>query len=739
MWPFKNSKEEENANLARIRQELADIKLAVAGGRNLEEKIQEAIRESRRTLSKPLMYATPVGSSTRAKGSNSVYHGPVYDLSEIARAQDVEPYIRQSIRKHREQVLKEGYVLRGDEQEMVDYIKRRLFEMQLVSGVSVLNVFRDFVSNLVTYATAFIVLKRDKERSSGKPIRIHGKTLEPIAAIYALDPTSVSVRLNDHGNPVEWKQTVENSASNKTVVVFDADDVIIATIDRKQGFVFGTPYVLPVLDDVRALRRLEELAEVVCQKYAYPPLHTKVGTEKDPPIIFADGGSEIDIVRQEIENMPAHGGPVTSHRVSIDVIGAGEKVIDIHPYIEYFEARVLGGLRLSQVDIGRGEVSKASAQSVSQSLQDSAKDFQSVIEDVLTNELIIPLLLEGGFDVTFENIVRFTFPMINSEEERARQQHGMDMANNSMITISEFRKQYLSRRELTDEEAKDLKTNKDQEHDLEMAKFNAQAKVALQKSKPTSASSKNKSARRTVSNKTRPSNQSGKKATKTKITRNSAYLRLIEDEFKSCGDCVLDFIKKHGTGKAASNDPYDLNTKETELRTILDSFITLSMPKARFELDKNIQLGIKKGMLDLGIDAEFSIAKKYMDRFYKNYIMRTLRNFCSDITTQIYNNDYIAGVKTDLEPVVAASVIVDMAKDTLSNTLERHADISYRFGYIKTIKHHGMESFILTPIDELACDKCLDRGSYRVSLMSKDIPYSALLTTHSDCEFNISI
>ena len=44
---------------------------------------------------------------------------------------------------------------------------------------------------------------------------------------------------------------------------FSAEDVIFISLDKNTGFTFGTPYIVPVLDDVRALRRLEEIAEIV--------------------------------------------------------------------------------------------------------------------------------------------------------------------------------------------------------------------------------------------------------------------------------------------------------------------------------------------------------------------------------------------------------------------------------------------------------------------------------------------
>ena len=78
--------------------------------------------------------------------------------------------------------------------------------------------------------------------------------------------------------------------------------------------------------------------------------------------------------------MTPEGGLVTSYRVNHEVISSSDGMMDLTPLIEYYEARVLGGLRLSPVDLGRGDISKASAGASSKSLRDSSREFQSVLE-----------------------------------------------------------------------------------------------------------------------------------------------------------------------------------------------------------------------------------------------------------------------------------------------------------------------------------------------------------------------
>jgi len=720
-----------------LEKQLSDIRLQVTRRNEENQSIQQAIKIRRRTLSKPLAYSNPTSSGIdRTRRENNVYHGPFYDLSEVARAMDVEPYVNQSVRKHREQILKEGYIFKGEDEEMVDYIHRRIFEMELVSGVTFEEIVRDFTTNLVAYATTFLVTKRDPQRSSGKSIKVHGKTLKPIAAIFPMDPTSVEVRVNKHGHPTRWKQRIPNSISGKDEITFPNSDVIYATIDRKPGFIFGTPYILPTLDDVRALRRLEELAEVAVNKFAFPSLHFQVGEKDDPPEVFDDGSSEIDMVRVEVENMNAEGGIVTSHRVKHEVMGSGTDVIDINPYLQYFEGRVLGGLRLSEIDLGRGDVSKASAQTVSASLQDSAKDFQAIISNCLTYKLVLPLLFEGGFDVNEENIVRFQFPLIDREEERANQAHGGDMFNNGTITCTEFRKEFLGKREISEEQKKDLKPELDFEKEKELAKMQAQARAQQQ----------SQAAKNTTANKSRPSNQSGRKSTKTRVTANSnyqpakeIYLESIKEELTRLKSNMLDFVKKHGVGVASSDDPHDCTTKAQEMDTIFESFVTFLLTENRSSMEAIIKDGQEDCMDSLELEGPANkIPKRAMDRFFKNYIIKSLNMACGTAKGLINADNILAGMDDSIHPAVAMSNIIHAMLDDLTLLASQHIDIAYRFGYARTARIHDQDSIILSPT-EGACPVCIENGDQSVTLSKKDIPYSVLLKTHSDCAFDTRV
>jgi len=735
----RNNRAEELQSLySRLQTqdaELRDVKALLKRESEQKNKLQEYLRVSRSNIPKPLQFSTKNITGGGDRRNTAQFEGPLYDLQEIARAIDIEAYISTSVRKHREQILKEGYQISGQDQETVDYVNQRLFEFFLVSGVPFDEVLREFTTNLVQYASSFIVKVRDRKASTGRTYRWRDSWHEPIAAIFPMDPTTVGVQQNSLGHVTRWEQRVSDSPGNqRNVKRYKPDEVVLATIDKKSGFVFGTPYILPVLDDVRTLRRIEEITEVLTQRHAFPWTHWKVGSDEFPALDLEDGTSEVDAVRGVIQSTPPEGGIVTDWRVTAEVLGMEGEAISLEPYLEYFEQRVMAGLRLSPQDLGRSGSSKADAVTISETLQDASKDFQDILSKAITYQLFVPLLLEGGFSITRENLVFLQFQLINREEERARQAHGNDLWLSGSISRTELRKDFLNKKELADEEREECHIEIGHKNDIELAKIAAAAKAANAAKSTTAA--KNKSA-----NKTRPRNQSGRKPTKTRVKANDIHLEFYIDALLSGWQDTRNMLEAY-TEKYThpieddGSDPRDVTTRETELTSILDSLTIFFSRDSKSLLLPVIQAGVRKAALDAGLD-EYEISNRAIDRFIKNNITKYLKIFTNSLENEINSNNYISGVDDSIHPQAALMSILENRTDELVTAASKHISLAYRFGFVKGARAYGYKSFIMIPEEGAACEDCLDAGEKEVSMLQRDIPYSILLSTHGDCEYTM--
>jgi len=665
-----------------------DIKLSIQGARGGD--IVKALENRTKMLGRVrgYEYKGPSGGSFNRQ-NNSRFSAPVYDLSEIARAADIEPYITQSIRKHREQILKEGYQVSGVDEEFVTYVKDRLFEISLLTGITTETWVRELVTNLVTYHNAYLIFRRDKKRSSGKPTKVYGKEREPIAGIFVGDPTTMEVKVDRYGTPRKWRQHIEGVNDTDAIITkeYNIEDVVHITVDKKTGFTFGTPYLLPVLDDIRALRKLEEVAIIVASKEAFPLYHYKVGTENKPAIYYEGGDNEVDQAHAEVQNLPAQGYIVTSERHEIKLVSREGAALDLSPYLDYFEARVIAGLRLSPLDLGRGGgASRGTATNINKGLQDSAKDYQQVISDIISNFVILPLLLEGAKDVTEETLVRFTFPTIDREEERASQNHGLQLYMGNAITTSEFRKQYLNKQALTDEEEADCNRCKDHEQAKELAQMQAAAKAA---SSSSTGSDVGKAVRATISNKGQPANQSGVKPAKSRFKAND-YVSKVIDVYAVHKSSIINNIN-------------DFTKDDGVIEEIFRDFVKSSVEVSREFIDQSIEEGYLKAKKqyeaeypDEDVDFE-EIGNRAKDRFYANFVTKSYWKTITPYKSQI--NSFLERDEDnnlDTASIVGCLSIIEQKVKIL---IRDQLITAERFGFIKFAKKIGSKTIDLVNPD----------------------------------------
>jgi len=663
-----------------------DLKLA-RGKAKTSAEFQAQVRETQRPAVGTLSYS--ISSSARgwpSFGDSDGYVGPLYNLGEIAKAVDVESYLAVSVRRHRELTMKEGWKLVGQDKEALKYIRRRIYEIELMTGEPFSCLIREALSNLITYSNTMIVLKRDKGRSTGQPIRMFGKTLEPVSAAYVADTTTMSVKKNDFGRPVKWKQTLHSEGKTRE---YKNQDVIHIFLDRKSGFTFGTPFCIPVLDDIRALRRIEELVETVTHKHTFPMFHAKVGTEAKPAgTITLPGGevvSEVVEYRNQIDILPPEGGLVTSERVELKLIGTEGQVLDLEPYLRHFENRVMGGLRVSGIDLGRGDTAnKGTATSMTRNLIDACVEIQNVVSEVMTQKFFDILLLEGGYSTDEENRVHLRFPSIDREELRAHQNHGADLFLKGLITHDEFRRDYLRSDEMSDEDLKRTNLEMFEKKRIEMGKTDLN---------PTAADSENK---------TRPTNQSGTKATKTKVKANDGlddrrfseeaageYLYQLDYHWNSL---MREFLNPNGI-RIRNNK---VQGPEGSLKRVLNDSVSMMVQDSRTHLTDVFERGYVKACEDM--DVRFDLAKSSVDSFFAKHVrtplIRLNRKAMISLGLDINSGRCTGNAPPDPYRI---SGVFGALEGELARLGESQTDQAYKIGYLEALRCHDRDKVKLVP------------------------------------------
>jgi len=358
-----------------------------------------------------------------------------YDLSYLLRIEDIESYLRQANAKKLTLFMKEGWDLVGGNPTTVKYVKKRLRQMAKATNISTEQLIRSTASDLIKLSNCFWLYVRDENKSGGKTVN----GMKPIAGIFIIPAETVVVKSTKNGQIVSLQQRMPDGR-RKT---YSKNNVAHFSLYRKNGFAIGTPAAWPVVDDILALRRIEENVEKLIYRDLFPIYQYKVGTETLPARVMPGGWDEVEDVKDRMENMPPEGIYVTPERHDIKVIGHEGRALRIEGYIKHFNNRVLSGLGLSSIDVGIAEgASKSSAETMSQALVDEVKHMQSCFEDMFDNMVIRTLLIESDFKFDTmdpENVVRIKFKEIDLAQQLKIQNHYVQLFTQHAINHNELR------------------------------------------------------------------------------------------------------------------------------------------------------------------------------------------------------------------------------------------------------------------------------------------------------------
>ena len=490
------------------------------------------------------------------------------NIKEIQIAQDTDAYLFKAIQKKVNGFLLAGYEITGENKEVVSYLKKRLSEMENVSGTPFELLMIQTAHDLFRYSNCMWVKVRNNDASTGKTRKSPtGQKLDPIAGYFILPFETLEFKTTVSG---EIKKVLQRMPGTGQTKEFSKNDVIHFYTNKKPGFSMGTPEVLPALDDIALLRRLEEQIEQLIDSSLHPLFHYTVGSDNLPERYSPEGIKETDIVKKTIEYMPAGGIYVSDHRHKIEAIGSEGRALRAESYLEYFKKRVFAALDVGPVDFGEGDTSnRATALVMSKSASKAVEACQKQMKIFIQSYVFKEILLEGGYNVMDpDNRVEIKFGGVDKEDIAKQENQTIQLWLNNLINENEARKRL--RLEPMTEEQRESNHYKLYEEPTSMLKnlniasagealANAsnsaitsegiakqrEQEQEIAKAKGQSLQSKANGAENTSNNKARPSNQHGTR-TSPKFTKDYKNLDILERSFldgyeKLCFNKKLDF------------------------------------------------------------------------------------------------------------------------------------------------------------------------------------------------------
>lgn len=513
------------------------------------KKPNKSVRIARvRSIIDPTSNYAQTSGGTRYTGDG--FNPPEYDFETIGQAEDTEAYVMQAHVKKLALMFKEGYEIYGEDQQSCEYIKKRLSQIERASSSSIWSLLVSIGHDLIRYSNSYVVKVRKEFDAKGRPVSggmarttPEGKKLDPIAAYFRLSPETVEIKRNKSTGKVERYRQIMPDGSRKE---WPATDVIHFVFNRKGHFDVGTPTIVPVLDDIRALRRIEQNVEILVHQHLFPLYHYVVGTEDAPAQVFTDGESEVNQTRKELELLPAEGMLVTAERHEIRAIGAESHALKVEGYLEHFKRRIIAGMSMSAVDYGEGDTSnRATADNMSRLLIDNVKFYQQVLSDQIKTFMLDELLLESTFEgdkLSLDRAVFHRFNEIDIDRKIKIETHAALMYQSNMISQTEAR----SRMNLNP-----CKETDEQEFHIEKVEKNLMKEQARLTPKPaaistaTGSQGKTQKAKKATATKTRPSNQHGTKQGPEK-RRSHITDATIKGHFDDLLTDVIELVERDG-------------------------------------------------------------------------------------------------------------------------------------------------------------------------------------------------
>lgn len=622
------------------------------------------------------------------------YEEPDVDLAQIKTAIQRDSYLMQTVLKYSELLFKSGYTITGKDDAALEYLNTRLNMMEIATGQPNHELWKGIGEDVVRYSNAFVVKARAKSGVGlppGMNLLPTNGAKEAIGGYFRLAPETVTVLRDANGTIKSYQQEVDGGGDP---IKINAIDMVHIKVNVPTGSAFGMPFLAPVLEDVRLLRKVEENIGLLLYRHIFPLLAYKVGIAEKG---YESSDEEIDEISSVIDQMPTDGAIVLPERHSIEPIKID--VIDAKPYLDYFENRVFSGVGLSSVDFGRGDTANRNTADAMDGIKaDRIKGWQQDIQEQIDLFIIDELLAEGGFDpiVNPEWDCDFVFNEIQLDQQIAKETHEINKFNNNIQTWEETRIS-IGMDPIADEARLQFQM---------IGIATAEANAAL-------SASQTEAGANSASSKTQPQNQNGT-TTKAESLKESARYDKHDTLFRELTSMYRQMEQEsvHNVKRLQErNSSLEIGMKDV---FVLNKLVTEKMyNRLYYSAKSEFRNHLNRARKDLGKKEQIKINQDECMQVVKHYIEDSLES----LDRQLFNlieSRFMEATTAEKQILVVKSSYQTLEykiKQITNSTLQRASNYAYVVGMIA----NNVDELYVTS-EESACSHCLERSEEIISL-----------------------
>jgi len=477
-----NRKDNKNVNTDLINTKLNEIEQNVNLVKSHIETIDDNMLSSNTLIKRDYFY--PATNLLEKKIINFVsyvkhfensenssdFKIPIVDFCRIERAYYFgDSLLRRRLTRYLEKTLNEGYYIYSKNDEVKNYIEKRIRYNEISTGVNFDELVKNIISDIIMYDWAVLGVKRSEEASPGYSWSNGINVYKPIYAFERLDiPTLLfsykngkylsaiqipELRLDyipkrKGSLPIFNNQLSKYSSAlfnlNKHLLaspqtenstLININNIIMAFGPKPAAHAYPIPSAAIFIEDIQLLRDAEEALRETLFQLGFPLLHAKIGSDILPMKL----GEDISL-GERIRQMDKNAILITDHRVNIDQII--QRASSLSDDIKTIWQRVVVALELTDVALGVGSsTNKGTASVTDKVLIDVATRFQNQASE-LFNKLFEQFLYEAGvspFKLNDNNKAILKFNNIDMEKQVLYENHVTQLYVQNVISHEETR------------------------------------------------------------------------------------------------------------------------------------------------------------------------------------------------------------------------------------------------------------------------------------------------------------
>ncbi len=321
-------------------------------------------------------------SGDRVRGAEHEYNKKTY--GEIYKKNEI---VFRGINTTADHVLQSGYRIIGNDEKSQDSVREWAEYIQLHK------ILHDVVRHLMIWGDCFIEIVEDKDPKGWGIVELkllHPHTMKvyasesgdivgyiqhPDGRRMSNDPTNIKPRSQTTGRrQLSWKQEVKRA--DKNAIVFDPWEIIHLKWNSMPNSYYGTSTIEPMKGTLTTYVGTMQDMSALIRRYSSPMVVWKIGTPEMP----ASGTMMRDFERA-MRKRNIGDDPVVPGIVDHEVIGAGQKAMDLAPYIQALRNDLFAGIAVPEVVLGGNSQSSGGDEIKLEAFTRKVGEIQSQLSD----------------------------------------------------------------------------------------------------------------------------------------------------------------------------------------------------------------------------------------------------------------------------------------------------------------------------------------------------------------------